>query len=40
VVNLTFDAPAVVAPATVTLHAVYLYNASLLCSRGGAEYIF
>jgi hypothetical protein len=23
-----------------TLHAMYLYNASLLCSRGSAEYIF
>jgi hypothetical protein len=22
------------------LHAMYLYNASLLCSRGSAEYIF
>jgi len=40
VVNLTFDAPAVAAGQTVTLHAVYLYNSSLLCSRGGAEYIF
>lgn len=40
VVNLTFDAPAVAPGSTVTLHAVYLYNASLLMSRGGAEYIF
>jgi hypothetical protein len=22
------------------LHAMYLYNASLLCSRGSSEYIF
>jgi len=32
-----------VAPATSTnyiVHAVYLYNSSLLCSRGSAEYIF
>jgi len=38
VVQLSF-----VAPATNTnyvLHAVYLYNSSLLCSRGSAEYIF
>ena len=25
---------------TYTLHAMYLYNASLLCSRGSSEYIF
>jgi hypothetical protein len=37
VVNLTFDTPSV---ADYTLHAVYNYNASLLCSRGSAEYIF
>lgn len=36
VVNLTFDAPS----ANYILHAMYLYNASLLCSRGSAEYIF
>jgi hypothetical protein len=35
VVNLTFTAPA-----AGTLFAMYLYNASLLCSRGSAEYIF
>jgi hypothetical protein len=35
VVNLTFTAPA-----AGILHAMYLYNASLLCSRGSAEYIF
>ena len=28
------------APAAGTLHAMYLYNSSLLCSRGSAEYIF
>jgi len=28
------------APAAGVLHAMYLYNASLLCSRGSAEYIF
>lgn len=28
------------APAAGILHAMYLYNASLLCSRGSAEYIF
>ena len=38
VVNLTFTVPA--SAADWTLHAVYLYNASLLCSRGSAEYIF
>lgn len=35
VVNLTFTAPA-----AGVLHAMYLYNASLLCSRGSSEYIF
>jgi hypothetical protein len=38
VVNLTFTAPA--ASSSYILHAMYLYNASLLCSRGSAEYIF
>lgn len=38
VVNLTFNAPD--ATGTWLLHAVYNYNASLLCSRGSAEYIF
>jgi hypothetical protein len=28
------------APAAGVLHAMYLYNSSLLCSRGSAEYIF
>lgn len=38
VVNLSFVCPA---PNTsYVLHAMYLYNASLLCSRGSAEYIF
>jgi len=37
VVNLTFNCPDA---AAYTLHAVYNYNASLLCSRGSAEYIF
>lgn len=40
VVNLTFTCPVVLAPTQFTLHAMYLYNASLLCSRGSAEYIF
>jgi len=35
VVSLRFTAPA-----AGVLHAMYLYNASLLCSRGSAEYIF
>jgi hypothetical protein len=35
IVQLTFTAPA-----AGVLHAMYLYNASLLCSRGSAEYIF
>lgn len=35
VVQLAFTAPA-----AGVLHAMYLYNASLLCSRGSAEYIF
>ena len=38
VVNLLFQAPA--ANTSYILHAMYLYNASLLCSRGSAEYIF
>jgi hypothetical protein len=38
VVNLQLKTPT--AAADYTLHAVYLYNSSLLCSRGGAEYIF
>jgi hypothetical protein len=38
VVNLSFKTPT--AAADYTLHAVYLYNSSLLMSRGGAEYIF
>jgi len=38
VVNLSFNCPD--NSASYTLHAVYLYNASLLCSRGSAEYIF
>lgn len=38
VVNLQFDVPNNVD--TFTLRAVYNYNASLLCSRGSAEYIF
>jgi len=38
VVNLTFDVPAL--STSYVLHAMYLYNASLLCSRGSAEYIF
>jgi hypothetical protein len=37
VVNLTLTTPDASA---YTLHAMYLYNASLLCSRGSAEYIF
>ena len=38
VVQLQFDVPAV--STSYVLHAQYLYNASLLCSRGSAEYIF
>jgi hypothetical protein len=38
VVNLSFNTPT--AASDYTLHAVYLYNASLLCSRGSSEYIF
>ena len=37
VVNLSFVLPDT---AAYTLHAQYIYNASLLCSRGSAEYIF
>jgi hypothetical protein len=37
VVNLTLTTPDASA---YTLHAMYLYNASLLCSRGSSEYIF
>jgi hypothetical protein len=37
VVNISFTTPDTSA---YTLHAVYLYNASLLCSRGSSEYIF
>jgi hypothetical protein len=39
IVNLTFTIPTGNAT-DYTLHAVYLYNASLLCSRGSAEYVF
>ena len=38
VVQFQFRAPA--ASTGYVLHAMYLYNASLLCSRGSAEYIF
>jgi len=38
VVNLTFQCPAV--STNYVLHACYIYNASLLCSRGSSEYIF
>jgi hypothetical protein len=38
VVNLQFRAPA--ASTSYVLHAMYLYNSSLLCSRGSSEYIF
>ena len=38
VVQFQFRAPA--ANTAFVLHAMYLYNASLLCSRGSAEYIF
>jgi len=38
VVQLQFDAPAL--NTAYILHAQYIYNASLLCSRGSAEYIF
>ena len=37
VVNLTLTTPT---SAAYTLHAMYIYNASLLCSRGSSEYIF
>jgi len=38
VVNLSLKTPT--ADTDYVLNVVYLYNASLLCSRGGAEYIF
>lgn len=38
VVQFQFRAPT--ANTSFVLHAMYLYNASLLCSRGSAEYIF
>ena len=38
VVQLQFRAPA--ASTAYILHAMYAYNASLLCSRGSSEYIF
>ena len=37
VVNLSFTTPD---SGAYTLHAVYLYNSSLLMSRGSSEYIF
>ena len=37
VVNMTLTTPDASA---YTLHAMYVYNASLLCSRGSSEYIF
>jgi len=39
VVNLSLSTPTSEADGW-TLHALYLYNSSLLCSRGSAEYIF
>jgi hypothetical protein len=38
VVNLSLQTPT--ADTDYVLNVVYLYNCSLLCSRGGAEYIF
>ena len=38
VVQIQFRAPA--ASTAYTLRAMYLYNASLLCSRGSSEYVF
>lgn len=38
VVNLSLQTPS--ADTDYVLHAVYLYNSSLLCSRGSSEYIF
>ena len=38
VVNLTFNNPNTTD--AFTLHAMYIYNASLLCSRGSSDYIF
>ena len=38
VVNLTLSVPT--SATDYTLNAVYLYNSSLLCSRGGSEYVF
>jgi hypothetical protein len=38
VVQVQFDVPAL--STSYILHAMYIYNASLLCSRGSAEYIF
>lgn len=41
VVNFKFSTPSVLSAGNSwTLHALYLYNSSLLCARGGAEYIF
>jgi hypothetical protein len=38
VVNLELQTPT--ADTDYVLHCLYLYNASILCSRGGSEYIF
>jgi hypothetical protein len=38
VIQLSFKTPT--SANDYTLHAMYLYNASLLCSRGSAEYVF
>jgi len=38
VVNLSLSVPT--SATDYVLNAVYLYNSSLLCSRGGAEYVF
>lgn len=38
VVGVQFRAPA--ASTAYILHAMYMYNASLLCSRGSSEYVF
>jgi hypothetical protein len=42
VVNLQVTVPGTAGNTTQaqTLHAMYIYNASLLCSRGSSEYVF
>jgi hypothetical protein len=40
IVNLQFNTPAYVSASSWTLHALYLYNSSLVFAGGNCEYVF